>query len=445
MTRIVDVSRLPSARFCARLAAVAGDDVVRYEAIAEDDRTAASVDRAEISNAYLSDHVAVSRVDWSDPHARRLVEEAIERADVVISSFSNGTFDSPYDDAGIRACNARAVHLVVSPFGLDGPYRDHASSSLTDWAASGYLSITGEPGRPPLAGPPDMCAYATGYVAGIAMESALAVVRAGGSAVTLDISHMDAMLSLHNVAFPRLAAGDVMSRIGNVVGPATYPHGSYACRDGELFLGIVTDEEWDRFVIAIDRPELCSEPRFATGPARVANATLTDEVVTAWTMDRDVREAAFSLQAARVPAVECATPRDHLDDPQLASRGYLHDSELAVRDISARLPGNVLVTHPAIDTTGEPSSRRQRSGLHDDPTGNGPALPLTGVTVIDLSVWWAGPMAARILGDLGANVIRVERPTDISSALQSALASGKPTVLDVLTDTSASHPRAWTP
>ena len=42
-----------------------------------------------------------------------------------------------------------------------------------------------------------------------------------------------------------------------------------------------------------------------------------DEVVTAWTMDHDVREAAFSLQAARVPAVECATPRDHLDDPQL--------------------------------------------------------------------------------------------------------------------------------
>jgi crotonobetainyl-CoA:carnitine CoA-transferase CaiB-like acyl-CoA transferase len=39
------------------------------------------------------------------------------------------------------------------------------------------------------------------------------------------------------------------------------------------------------------------------------------------------------------------------------------------------------------------------------------ALPLEGVKVLDMSLWWAGPMAARILGDLGATVIRIERPT----------------------------------
>jgi acetolactate synthase-1/2/3 large subunit len=52
---------------------------------------------------------------------------------------------------------------------------------------------------------------------------------------------------------------------------------------------------------------------------------------------------------------------------------------------------------------------------------------------------------AQVAQELGCAGVRVERPGDLSSVLQSALASGKPTVVDVLTDTTARHPAAWTP
>jgi acetolactate synthase-1/2/3 large subunit len=52
---------------------------------------------------------------------------------------------------------------------------------------------------------------------------------------------------------------------------------------------------------------------------------------------------------------------------------------------------------------------------------------------------------AQIAQELGCEGVRVERPTDLSSALQSALANGRPTVIDVLTDPTAAHKRAWTP
>ena len=52
---------------------------------------------------------------------------------------------------------------------------------------------------------------------------------------------------------------------------------------------------------------------------------------------------------------------------------------------------------------------------------------------------------AQVAKDLGCDGIRVERPTDLGTALQAALARGKPTVVDVLTDRTARHPAAWTP
>jgi crotonobetainyl-CoA:carnitine CoA-transferase CaiB-like acyl-CoA transferase len=410
---IVDLSDSPAGQFCARLAALAGDEVVRLRPRRRTNLAGAHGQRLRIREAYLADGVVEVAVEWSKRDDHTLVAPYLTRADAVISSYYKGGFAAPYDDEGVRRLNPGAIHVIVSPFGIEGSYCDYASSSLIDWAAGGYLYITGEPEKPPLPGPPDLCAYATGYMAAIAMEAALAQARSGGPASTLDISCMETMSSLHQSAFPRLASGEVMTRAGNVVGPATYPHRSYPCGDRELFLGIVTDEEWDRFLIAIGRPELCNDGRLATGAARKANADLADRIVTSWTRHQDVAEtAAAFLQERRIPATACATPEDLLRDSQLEYRHYFRGATLEPGQVPARVPGNVVpVQRKGNDGIDEQRSARKPG---NQPAASAPdttALPLAGVTVLDMSLWWAGPMAARILGDLGANVIRIERPT----------------------------------
>jgi acetolactate synthase-1/2/3 large subunit len=63
----------------------------------------------------------------------------------------------------------------------------------------------------------------------------------------------------------------------------------------------------------------------------------------------------------------------------------------------------------------------------------------------DLSWKFGDVDFAQIAKELGCEGVRVEQPTDLNRALQVALASGKPTVVDVLTDRTARHPAAWTP
>ena len=249
----------------------------------------------------------------------------LPRADVVITSFEGGRYDGPYDAGRIRALNAGVVHLTLSPFGIVGPYRTLRTSSIVDWAASGYLYITGEPDREPLAGPTEFCSYVAGYTGATAVEAAWHQRRRhGGGHVHLDVSVMEAMLGVHNSLFSRVSTGEIVGRTGNDVGPGTYPHVTYPGSDGELFLGIVTDEEWDRFVIAIDRTDLAADDRVRTGADRKANQDVVDAVVLPWIAETPVDDAAGKAPGPPRPGDKGVHRGPTiLRDAQVSHRGFL--------------------------------------------------------------------------------------------------------------------------
>ena len=99
------------------------------------------------------------------------------------------------------------------------------------------------------------------------------------------------------------------------------------------------------------------------------------------------------LQAAHVPAVSLTSPATVLDDPQLAHRGFWQQWSDGRR--SGRAPGDPIHV--------------QETPCPPTPLTEG-ELALSGTLVVDLTDFWAGPMATRLLADLGATVVRVERP-----------------------------------
>jgi len=359
--RVIDLSRDVAGGFCAKLLAMNGAEVVR---VGDDLRGALGT--------YL--HLHTSR---SSASPRDLVPDA----DVVITTFDAGRYVSSLDEAGVRALNPSIVHVTTSSFGTTGPYSPMAGGSLVDWAAGGYLYITGEPDREPLAGPLTLCGYVAGYTAAIA---AMAGVLWGGR--VLDVSVMESMLSVHQSTFSRLGAGILRTRTGRFT--EVYPLVVLPCRTGSISLGVVTDEEFDRLTIAMDRPALAGDPRFSSQSARQQHVAELEGILVEWFSHLEAAEAVDLLQAHAVAAATVASAEELLANPQLEHRSFWD------RVDGRRLPGNPL-------RAAAPSTA---AGAAD------PGGPVAEPVVLDLTAFWAGPSATRNLADLGARVIRVERP-----------------------------------
>ena len=104
---------------------------------------------------------------------------------------------------------------------------------------------------------------------------------------------------------------------------AESPYNSYPAQDGFIAIVASSDEQWDRLLVAVGRPELVGDERYATLKARVQRMDDVDAIVEGFTRKR-TRDAAFSTLIAA--GVTCAPVRDIgevVNDPHMLERGAL--------------------------------------------------------------------------------------------------------------------------
>jgi crotonobetainyl-CoA:carnitine CoA-transferase CaiB-like acyl-CoA transferase len=391
---VLDLSCDVAGGFAAKLLAMGGFDVVRPIYPAGPDQTLWTAPLA----VYLHAHKRLV-----DGPAGAGFSSLVESAGVVFTTFDRGRYVGPGGVLEEDAIPETCVHVTTSTFGTFGPYADLGGGPLAEWAAGGYLAITGDPGRQPLIGPEHLCGYVAGYTAAVAAEAALQYRRRTGSGLHVDVSTMEAMLSVHQSTFSRAAAGFVRERTGRYA--EVYPLVVRPCRDGYVSLGVVTEPEFDRFAIAIGRADLARDVRFADQEARWAHRDELDIEMGDFLSRHGADDVVAILQAHGVAAAKVAEVSDLFDNPQLRHRDFWEQA--TVDGTTGRMPGQPV---PAL----KPFSGRSR-----DRTGGSRSvpmvrqhqeLPLAGILVVDFTAFWAGPMATRWLADLGADVIWIERP-----------------------------------
>jgi crotonobetainyl-CoA:carnitine CoA-transferase CaiB-like acyl-CoA transferase len=283
--------------------------------------------------AYLNTGKRSLTLDLAAPAGRAALDRLLARADVVIESSSPEPLHPLTEDAA----HEQLVKLYVSPFGLSGPYRDYRSTPLTDYAAGGQLYVTGEPHREPIQGAGHQPEYSAGTYGFIATMAALRYREGSGKGQVIDVSHMEAMASMHQWTSVKYThTGTIERRIGNRYS-SSHPITIYPCRDGYVAVSAASELAAERFLAVIGYAHLLADPRYASGLDRLAHADEFDAEIMPWLMDHTVEDIVRIGQEVRVPVGPVPGMLELLQDPHLAARDFWDTIEVAGRPL--RYPG----------------------------------------------------------------------------------------------------------
>ena len=291
-----------------------------------------------------------------------------------------------------RALAGRAgvVRLGLTWFGEDGPYAGWRGHDAVIQALTGVAFGFGLPDGPPIVPQghaPQMVAGLTGFIGALA-----ALMGGADGPARVDVSTLEAALCFTETGAVAAAANPEIQSARHGVNrfSPTYPASIYKTADGYAGITALTPAQWASTCALINRPELAFAPRFRTSFDRLGCA---DEIDTLLIPRFTEKTTAYWVEAGdrlRIPITPARRPRDL---PKM--------EHWVAREAFVPLPGTdisapTLPFHFTFD-----GARRSR------PDG-GARGPLSGVRVADFSMGWAGPLAARYLGDLGADVLKIE-------------------------------------
>jgi crotonobetainyl-CoA:carnitine CoA-transferase CaiB-like acyl-CoA transferase len=344
--RVLDLSRVLAGPWCTQTLADLGAEVIKIERPGAGDdtrswgppyaRDASGNDTAQ-SAYFLSANRGKKSVtvDMADPQGQHIIRALAEKCDVVVENFKvDGLQKYGLDYAALSALNPRLIYCSISGFGQTGPYRDRPGYDFMIQALGGLMSITGEPDNKPGGGPVKVgVAVAdlfSGLYASVAILAAVNGRNATGRGEHIDISLLDVQVAmLANQSLNYLTSGVSPTRLGNAH-PNIVPYEAFKTADGYIVLAVGNDSQFTRFCSLSGKPELSTDPRFATNPERVKHrailvpivAGLLQQQTTAWWLEH--------LNASGVPCGPVNTIAEVFADDHVQARGLKCDLPHAI-------------------------------------------------------------------------------------------------------------------
>jgi len=391
-----------------RGAGIAGEDSLYFQ----------SENRGKYS--VLADLADFTREPW--------LAKLLASADALVEDLGPGRLESAgLSPDALRETNPRLVVLRVSPFGQTGPLAGERGDDRIAQAYSGVQFATGFPDRPPIPVTVPLADCWTGIHGASGLLMAIFHARRGGCGQVVDIGLYQTGLRMQEDVVVRYGrTGVVTTRMGTE-SPTVVPANVYPTRDGGwIALSGAGDQPFVRLCEAIDAPDAPRDPRFATTAARLQNRAAADELVGSWIARHDLADVEARFAAAGVAGTAVRSVDDIIADEHVQARqDLLHLRSPSGRNFLAPAPVPKFSRTPSADPLVAP-----RLGEHTAAVRSTIELiaartrvevpsseriesmgPLGGIRVLDLSQWLAGPAAAAMLADFGADVIMVELPS----------------------------------
>ena len=329
--RVLDVTQVMAGPYCAMLLCDLGADVVKVEMPPHGDASRRMAGARGTDSPAFN---AVNRgkrgvvVDMKADRGRDVVRRLAGAADVFVENARPGVMERlGLGYAGLREVNPGLVYASISGYGQTGPHGSRGGFDLVAQGVSGIMSVTGEPGGPPVKAGIPLTDLGAGLFAAIGILAALQHRARTGEGQHVDTSLVEAGVALSVwEATEFFASGRAPQPMGSAHRMSA-PYQALACADGYITIGAANDRLFERLCELLGHPEWSSDPDYADDTARVANRQALAERIEAVTKLRPRAQWLALFEEHGVPCGPINTYADVFDDAQIAARGMVVETD----------------------------------------------------------------------------------------------------------------------
>ena len=351
--RVVDLTRALAGPYCSLILGDLGAEIIKIEAVEG---------RTEVTGPYSYKgqdgyFMSVNRskksvtLDVRQERGREVFYDLVKISDVVLDNFRPGVLERlKIDYDTLKGINPRIISCSISGFGPNGPYRDRPAYDVVVQAIGGAMSITGEPGRPPVRSGIAVADQGAGMFAAHGILAVLYQREKTGVGGKVETSLLEAMIAL-------LAYEASLYFVSGIVpGPVGSGHRTLALyqtfQTKDSYIAVAAINKFANLCKALNSEELMEDPRFSGSQMAEHRKELLDALQEVF-ITKSTDEWLKLLLEADVPCGPMNTLDKALADPQVLARDM-------VVSIDHTLGGQIKQTGNPVKISTTPQEVRQK-------------------------------------------------------------------------------------
>ena len=323
--KVLEMAQIMAGPTCGMMLADMGADVVKVEKLPGGDDSRGY--REPLINGVSAPFMVLNRnkrgiaLNLKAQQGRDILISMVKQSDVLIENYRKGTLEKlgvGYDV--LSDANPGLIYCAISGYGRSGPYADKGGFDLIAQGFAGLMSVTGEPGGPPVKTGNSVADMNAGILAVAGITAAYVHKLKTGQGQIVETSLMEAALQQtgwHAATY--FGTGESPGPTGSAH-LLSAPYQAFPTKDGWINIGGANQANWERVAAVLGHPEWRDDPRFRTNTNRMENLAALTEVMSAILQTRDRADWMREFDAAGVPAGPVHSIGEALSHPQTLAR-----------------------------------------------------------------------------------------------------------------------------
>jgi CoA:oxalate CoA-transferase len=325
--KVLSLAQHLAGPFCTMLLCDLGAEVIKIEPPGKGDSARENFPFIDgISSYFLSINRGQNSITLNlrDERAKKIVFELVKQVDILVENYRPGVMKRlglGYEAISER--NPKLIYASISGFGQKGAYALKPAYDMIAQGMGGTISITGEPGRPPVRVGYSIGDMGAGLFTTIAILVALHESQKSGKGQWIDVAMVDSQVALCENACARyFATGEIPKPMGSRH-PLRTPFQVLPTQDGYFVLITTPEEDWQNFCRLAGREDIISDRRFQSNKDRIANYEAFEPILNKITKQKTTAEWLALLEPQGIMCGPVNNIAQVVYDPHIKERGMV--------------------------------------------------------------------------------------------------------------------------